>query len=310
MSQAHERERSRNLDRKQDIRLRFVERENGRRIAVESRGNPDGLPVVLLHGAYGSRIPYIPQSRIPEGIHLITYDRPGYGDSDRQEGRTMSDTPLDVKAIMDNLGIEKSIVIGFSAGPHALACAALLPERVEKVFVIAGLAPPNAKGLDWYKGMDQINVNLFSDAARGGEGHTQLRRHFKQHAQEKPEEQFTNGLLSNFLTDADREILNDPEIRELAIASRILALQQGIDGWFDDDIAQQYLPWGFDPADITVPVFLYHGTDDRIVPPSHSEWLAKQIPNATLTLYPGQSHYLSRRLVPQILEQLVESKNL
>jgi pimeloyl-ACP methyl ester carboxylesterase len=100
------------------------------------------------------------------GVRLITFDRPGYGESDRQEFRQVADVVPDVEAIADALGVEQFAVLGRSGGgPHALACAALLPDRVTRAGILVSLAPWGADGLDWFAGMSDSNIDEFTWAS-------------------------------------------------------------------------------------------------------------------------------------------------
>jgi pimeloyl-ACP methyl ester carboxylesterase len=142
---------------------------DGRGIAVEESGEPAGQPVFLLHGTPGSRIGPIPRPMVlyQLGIRLITFDRPGYGLSDRSFGRTVADIAADVCEIADFLGLDDFAVLGRSGGgPHALACAALLPQRARRVAAMVALAPAQAEGLDWFEGMAASNIRQYL-AARG-----------------------------------------------------------------------------------------------------------------------------------------------
>ena len=149
-----------------------VRTTDGRRLSTQVSGDPDGRPVFLLHGTPGSRLGPHPRSAVLHrlGVRLISFDRPGYGGSDRLAGRRVADAAADVLAIADAYGLEKFSVVGRSGGgPHALACAALLPERTTKAAVLVGLAPHGADGLDWFDGMAQSNVIEFTAAANGYE---------------------------------------------------------------------------------------------------------------------------------------------
>src|ERR1700726_2169775 len=129
---------------------------DGRRLAASVYGDPEGLPVFLLHGTPGSRIGPTPRSAILHrlGVRLICFDRPGYGESDRLPRRRGPAGAGDGSALAHALGGGKFAVVGRSGGgPHALACAALLPERTTKAAVLVGLAPREAEGLDWLGGM-------------------------------------------------------------------------------------------------------------------------------------------------------------
>ncbi|MGH3250352.1 MAG: alpha/beta fold hydrolase, partial [Trebonia sp.] len=139
---------------------RSVKTSDGRRLATAVYGDPEGRPVFLLHGTPGSRIGPRPRSAILHrlGVRLICFDRPGYGESDRLPGRRVADAAADVSAIADALGLAKFAVVGRSGGgPHALACAALLPERLTKAAVLVGIAPREATGIDWLEGMTGSN---------------------------------------------------------------------------------------------------------------------------------------------------------
>lgn len=127
----------------------------------------------LLHGTPGSRLGPAPRPSVlyRMGIRLITFDRPGYGGSDRSLGRTVSAAADDVRLIADALGIGRFGVVGRSGGaPHALACAALIPERIARAGSLVGLAPPDAADLDWFDGMTEANVLAYVNAAAGGTG--------------------------------------------------------------------------------------------------------------------------------------------
>src|SRR3954454_4636929 len=141
-----------------------------RRIAYETTGDPDGLPVISLHGTPGGRLWRYPDSdRVAEtGALLITYDRAGYGLSDRHRGRSVVDDVAAVTAIADDLGIDRFAVTGGSGGgPHCLAVAARLPDRVLRARCIVGVAPFRAEGLDFYAGMDPENVKELGLAEQG-----------------------------------------------------------------------------------------------------------------------------------------------
>src|SRR5690242_3662643 len=129
---------------------------DGRRLSVVEAGEPEGSPVLVHNGTPNSRLLYEPTVRLAEsqGIRMIGYDRPGYGGSDRDPGRTVASCAGDVRTIANALGIERLAVWGISGGgPHAIACAALLPDLVPAVAVLASIAPWGAEGLDYFEGM-------------------------------------------------------------------------------------------------------------------------------------------------------------
>lgn len=136
--------------------------EDGRALQVLEAGDRNGRPVLVNNGTPNSRLLFGPMVARAErqGIRLISYDRPGWAGSAPQPGRTVADCAADVRAVATALGIERLAVWGISGGgPHALACAALLPDLVPAVAVLASCAPWNAPGLDYFAGMGQLNVD-------------------------------------------------------------------------------------------------------------------------------------------------------
>jgi len=274
-------------------RIRFVNVEDGRTLAFEQYGDPDGSPVFLLHGTPGCRLSgrHPDESRVVEaGLRLITYDRPGYGQSARQKGRRVVDCVADITAIADELGIDRFFVKGGSGGgPHALAAGARLPQRVTRVACDVGVAPYEADDIDWLAGMDPANVKEFNWALAGEET---LRPELEKQAEQAiaKVEADPKTLLNEFnLSAADLAVLEDPRVQQRLRATTREAFANGVSGWVDDDLAFT-VPWGFDVSELDVPVEIRYGATDVLVPAGHGEWLAAHIPHATVTVDDSGGH--------------------
>jgi pimeloyl-ACP methyl ester carboxylesterase len=237
------------------------------------------------------------------GIRLITFDRPGYGYSDRLESRQVADVVPDVEAIADALDVDQFAVLGRSGGgPHALACAALLPNRVTRAGILVSLAPWGADGLDWFDGMSDSNKKEFNDAANEPEALTAALVRTAAAIRINPASHVST--LGPELPESDQRVMTDACLRALLAQNYAEALRDSADGWIDDSLAF-CSPWGFDPADIKVPVLVWHGQDDVFSPVSHSRWLADQIPNATMHIQPSAAHFAAFAAMPDMLSWLI-----
>jgi pimeloyl-ACP methyl ester carboxylesterase len=272
-----------------------------RSVSVESWGAPDGMPIFLLHGTPGCRKGPRPRTSVLYrlGVRLISYDRPGYGMSSRHPGRVVADAAHDVRAIADFLGLDRFGVVGRSGGgPHALACAALLGDRVRRAAVLVGLAPSDADDLDWYDGMTGSNVDEYNRAdANLAEFEKQLAA-FADRIRVDPEALLQSLLPS--LTRRDHRVVDDVAIRRLLTDTYVEALRDGADGWIDDLLAMRH-PWGFSLAGIESPVLLWHGTDDRFSPVEHTHWLAKQVRTSIVEIQSGAAHFGAVEILPSVL---------
>jgi pimeloyl-ACP methyl ester carboxylesterase len=283
------------------LTARLVKASDGRSIAVETAGDPHGRPVFLLHGTPGSRLGQAPRGAVLHrlGIHLITFDRPGYGDSDRRPGRRIADAAEDVAAVAAELNLDEFGVVGRSGGaPHALACAALLPEQVTRVATLVSLAPRDAPGLDWYAGMAGSNVRVY-DTPQDGPRRiaASLKLRFRDI---KADPSRLIADLRPELTPDDRRVVSDPGVRRMLELNYSEALRHDAGGWIDDALAFNK-HWGFDPGDIRTPVLLWHGQDDPFSPVEHSRWLADRIPGARFVEEPGAAHFAALRILPAVL---------
>jgi pimeloyl-ACP methyl ester carboxylesterase len=274
-------------------RLREVQAVDGRTLGVAQWGDLQGTVIFSLHGTPGSRLGRPPDEdalrRI--GARVITYDRPGYGASDRQPGRRIVDCVPDVEAIADALGIEHFAVTGGSGGgPHALAVAARRPERVARAECLVGAAPPDAAGLDWFAGMDPENVKEFGWARQGEQV---LHRELEAQAAEDLERISADPskLLSEDwqLDAADRRVLARDDVQRMIAEMVREAYRPGVWGWVDDDLAMLE-PWGFDVAEVDVPVLVRYGAKDVLVPAAHGAWLAANVPNAEVVVSDDAGH--------------------
>jgi pimeloyl-ACP methyl ester carboxylesterase len=262
---------------------------DGRLLDVREAGGA-GQVLLFHHGTPGSvtRIPQIVEAAGRAGLRLVTYSRAGYGASSRLPGRSVADVVTDMEQVLDHVGADRCVTAGWSGGgPHALATAALLPERTVGALVIAGVAPYDAIGLDFMAGMGEQNVEEFGGALEGEDG---LRRFLEA---ELPGMQQADGpglieAMSSLLPDVDRALLTE-EFGEALSANIREGLRTGVDGWLDDDLAFTR-PWGFDLGAITVPTALWQGTDDLMVPFAHGLWLADHVAGVDAHLLNGEGH--------------------
>jgi pimeloyl-ACP methyl ester carboxylesterase len=253
---------------------------DGRTLHVYDTGADDAdgrLVVFWHHGTPNIGAP--PEPLFPAaarlGIRWLSYDRPGYGGSTPYLGRDVASAADYVSCVVDALGIDRFAVMGHSGGgPHALACGALLPERVLSVVSVARLAPYGAEGLDFFAGMSTSGAASLRAAT---EGRAAKERYEAAGAEYDPE----------MFTPEDHAALSGAWSWVLDVVNP--AVEAGPGGLIDDDLAY-VAPWGFDPAQVIAPTLLLHGGRDRVVPSSHGEWLARRCPSAELWLSPDDGH--------------------
>jgi len=279
---------------------------DGRTLEALVSGPQDGTLFVFHHGSPGAalRFPSLERASAERGLRLVTYSRPGFGGSSRDPGRTVADCAADVAALSDHLGAERFLTAGWSGGgPHALACAALLPERVLAAATIAGVAPYDAEDLDWTAGMGEDNQVEYPTAARDPE---ELLR-WMQPQVEGLAEIAADGVLDalrSLISDVDEASLSG-EIGEVLAASYRDGFANGPWGWFDDDLAF-VAPWGFDLSAIRVPVTVWQGEHDLMVPFAHGRWLAEHVAGARARLRPEHGHLsLAVDSLGEILDDLI-----
>jgi pimeloyl-ACP methyl ester carboxylesterase len=265
--------------------------------AYDSRGDDDGnrLVVIWHHGTPNIGLPPEPlfAASTREGIAWVGYDRPGYGGSDPHPGRDVGSAARDVAALADALGIRRFAAMGHSGGgPHALACAALLPERVAAVVVGASLAPLGADGLDWFVGMGPTAEASLRAALAG----RVAKERFEAAAQEAGPD----------FVAADWQALEGAWSWFGKVVGP--ALRSGPAPLIDDDLAY-VAPWGFDPSAITAPALVLHGELDRVVPATHGMWLANRIAGAELRLAPNEGHISVLRHAGDAIAWLARSAN-
>jgi pimeloyl-ACP methyl ester carboxylesterase len=252
-----------------------VDAGDGRRLHAYDTGT-GGLAVFWHHGTPNIGTPPAPLFPAADRLDIrwVSHDRPGYGGSTPRPGRDVASAAGDVARVADALGIERFAVVGHSGGgPHALACAALLPDRVLAVVSAAGLAPLRADGLDWYAGMSPAGEASLRAAAAG-------------RAEKERFEASNTGEDPGFVA-ADWAALDGPWSWLGSVVGPAVAAGPG--GLVADDLAYVN-PWGFHPAQVTAPVLLLHGERDRVVPASHGRWLAAHLPSADLWLSPDDGH--------------------
>jgi len=250
------------------------------------------MPLVFNTGSPGGAalFPPLTEAAGEHGMRVVHYSRPGLGRSTAQRGRSIADAAGDVAVILDALGAERFVTIGWSGGgPHALASAALLPDRCVAVASVSGVAPYGAAGLDWFAGMDEDNRQEFTLAIAGTDA-------FMQRIEaEAPKYATMQAQPLDAETLAHPAAADIAAFREFVAATMRHAFVEGTAGWRDDDLAFMR-PWGFDPARIRGPVTIWHGEADQAVPVAHGRWLASQIRDAHAHFEPALGHGVLMRV--------------
>ena len=287
---------------------RVLAAPDGRRLEVLTAGPEDGLPLLFHNGTPSGLVafPAMVAEAAARGLRTVMYARPGYGESTAQPGRCVADAAADVTTVLDGLGAAQFVTIGWSGGgPHALACAALLPARCLAAVSLAGFAPAHAGGLDWMAGMAPENVTELTAAAQGEPALTAFLEAAAAGVGQVTGQQVAEEL-GGLISAADRAVVTGEFADHMAGSFRI-ALRAGIAGWRDDDIAF-VSDWGFPVEQAgAVPVAIWQGDEDRMVPFSHGAWLAAHVPGARAHLVPGEGHLtIAVRSFGAVLDDLLD----
>lgn len=262
---------------------------DGRRLAYDEQGDPQGWPVVLFHGVPGSRLQRHPDASIATrvGVHLITVDRPGYGLSDTLPGRTIMDWSKDVEQLADALRLEHFSIIGVSGGGvFALACAYKLADRIDKVALISCPAPLDAPGM--LASLPRPQRLQFLLAARVPWAVQLMFGAYLRSAQ-KLTPAAIRRKLEHELPEAERVHLSTPGFVDMLLADTTESARSG-PGAIASELALIARPWGFPLDEIIVPVRLWQGMEDTNVSPEMGSYLADVIPNCEATFCPGEAH--------------------
>jgi pimeloyl-ACP methyl ester carboxylesterase len=258
---------------------------DSRSLAYATWGDPQGKPLFLFHGSPSSRL-FRPSDSVTasHGVRLITVDRPGYGRSDFQEGRSLLDWPDDVAALADAMGLDTFTIVGHSSGgPYALACALVIASRIARVGLVSTVVPlddvPAA-----YIDLDDDDKELIDVARREP---VEARRRIEESGRwllEKPD-----AFLQAPRPEPDRVLLDDPKVRSMFIQMIRESVRSGLAGYAWDGIIERN-PWGFSLQEIESEILVWHGDQDHYIPRAHIEQMASLLPDCRATFYPDEAH--------------------
>ncbi|CAK7274918.1 hypothetical protein SEPCBS119000_006419 [Sporothrix epigloea] len=283
---------------------------NGRTLAYRIYGASSGFPLVWFHGTPAGIAPppLLVKAAGERGIKIIAAARPGFGGSARHHGRRVVDAVADIQVLNEHLGVKECLVAGWSGGgPHTLACAARLP-GVIAALTIAGVGPADAPDLDFLAGQGEDNVAEFQAAQQGEDA---LRAFCLAQLAEIVQGSVADAVaaLRGILSAVDYQAcLESAELGEYLVSLLRDGMSAGVDGWIDDDL-ELTQPWGFGLSEVCVPVLLYQGSDDIMVPYSHGVWLAQHLPKEHLRehLIEGEGHVSLVAKGDELLEELIKA---
>lgn len=284
-----------------------VELADGRVLGYAEYGSPAGPPLFMFHGLPGSRLeaPEMWPAE-PETVRVIAPDRPGMGRSTFQPGRRLTDWADDVRQLADSLGVGRFLVAGFSGGgPHALAVAHGLPDRVIAAGSIAGAGPIGSRqDRDALSRANPANQVIFALARKAPALLWPLVAQHARGMKRHPAKVVAAAARARSLPEADRQAMTEPRLRGQITATAAEAFRQGARGTVHEiRICAQ--PWGFDPAAIKPPVHIWHGDQDTNAPVAMAQHLAQRIPGSSLTIYRGEGHLIVPKHWDEILAALL-----
>jgi len=270
-------------------------------------GPEGGTPVVFYYGMPGTM--FLAPDRLRPlddlGVRVLVADRPGYGASTRRPGRSVAQAADDMAVLLDRLGWDRFAIWGASGGgPHALACAARIGDRVTRCASVVSPAPFDAEGLDWLAGMSPGNVEEFTRARSGEAAYRPLVEQLARDAVAAAESGGLAVAEGYELAESDRAVLAAQTRSPGYLFRTKAAYTGGIDGCIDDGIAFTR-PWGFDVTSISAPVSVWYGPDDALCPRAHTDWLLRHIPGAQAQEMPG-GHVLSGPSLHRLYRWLVQ----
>jgi pimeloyl-ACP methyl ester carboxylesterase len=285
-----------------------VQTPDGRSLDLYLGGPPDGDALLFHIGTPSAPVPYEPaiQAMADRGLRYVAFSRAGYGSSTRRPGRSVGDVGDDVATVLDHVGADTALTLGWSGGgPHALASAALLPDRIRAVALIASIAPYPADGIDFLDGMGAENVAEFNASLEGPEALLRFKERNWPIFRDVTADDVA-ASMGDLIDDVDRRALTG-EFAEWTAATFREALRESYWGWFDEDMAM-IRPWGFELSSIHIPVHVWQGRHDRMVPFAHGQWLAGHLPTAIPHLFDDEGHLsLGVTRFGDILDALVAS---
>jgi pimeloyl-ACP methyl ester carboxylesterase len=264
---------------------RTISLPDGRRLAFAEYGDPQGQPLFFFHGFPGSRYDgaYTGQVAAGVGIRLIALDRPGMGYSDFKPNRKLLDWPEDVCFLADSLHLETFGVLGYSGGgPHALACAYRIPERLTGTGVMAGVGPVTEPGA--LEGMMKNNVQIFS-LARKAPWLLNLLYHLQIPIDDK---KLMRAAVAQ-MAQPDVDAMQDPMVLQDIVKDFNEAFRQNTKGVVQEG-ALLGSDWGFKLSAIQGTVHLWQGEADTNAPVEMGRYQARNIPNCIAKFYPGEGH--------------------
>jgi pimeloyl-ACP methyl ester carboxylesterase len=270
---------------------RNLELADGRQLVVHDGAAPlasDALTLIWHHGSpqTGALLDPLVAAAAARGIRLLSYGRPSYGGSSPNRGRNVASAAHDVEQVAAALNLDRFAVMGASGGgPHALACVALLPDRVIGAVCLASPAPFTDR-FDWYAGMVAPGGLAAAEAGREARERYAATEEFDRNSFTPADWTALAGAWASLGQDAGR------------------AGEEGLDGLIDDDVAL-VKPWGFDVSAITVPVLLVQGGEDRVIPATHADWLSQAIPSSELWLRPRDGHVSVLDACPAAMDWLL-----
>jgi pimeloyl-ACP methyl ester carboxylesterase len=257
-------------------------------------GADDGPTVVFHHGSPGSAFTNagLDAAALRAGIRVLAPSRAGYAGSTRDEGRSIASVVPDTLALLDSLGVERFVAAGWSGGgPHAIACAALATGRCAAALSLAGVAPYLPGEFEWLEGMGEENVEEFHLAIEAGPAYDASLDAGRELllSLDASRIQSVREVFGSLISDADNDAVTTEDAAFVCdLAAR--AVRGGVGGWRDDD--QAFLrPWGFDVAEVNVPVGVWYGDQDLMVPTRHGTWLVEHLGNPTARHLPADGHF-------------------
>jgi pimeloyl-ACP methyl ester carboxylesterase len=263
---------------------------DGRTLGYDEFGDPEGSPVLFFHGFGSSRVVRHPDDEIATqlGARVIAVDRPGIGISTRQPNRRVTDWPRDVVELLDRLGIERCSIVAWSGGgPYALACGWQTPERLRVIGLISAPAPlsgvPGSSGYTWRR---HRAMSRTADHAPWVIALAMWR--WSRQQRSDPAKQLDEAIEG--MIEADRVILGDPALRAVMIANAAEMYRQGNGGIYDEALCLAR-PWGFPVAGVAVPVRIWHGAHDKVVPVGMGKYIERTVPGAIATFYRQEGHH-------------------